>query len=382
MIHFKRAFENIVKCTSKKFGTISNSNIVYMKKIDNARNSTLNIKDCKNDLIFQTIWSNFIHSTIIDRNKKNLDFPNNDLDYTNYSENSYLIFQKDESFFNYNENLNWLIEKNKDNIDLNIPNSDEVLVISRIPEEFSLNINSSGNVTINNSGDSKLQGNIKINFTSDESKFHNFEARKIRSMIFSILCEKGNLNLIIKSSLEVEKLELVSIFSHIKIKKLGLTISGLIKSGISEIDIRSIYNNSPTNFLVIENERGFINLGNVQGNLKILSKESKIIIDSLDCKECEIITESSEISIFFNSLEKNAQIHSKNGQINLFVNSDNTELFNIFYVDKNIFLLKSNEKNANTINISSVIEPKLTKISSWEYIKEKIERKLNLKNNK
>ena len=379
-------FTNIFKYSYKNFGTLSNSNIIFMKKIDNVRNSCLKIKNCNYDLVFQTIWSNFIHSTILDKNKKNSDFPNNDLDYTNYSENSYLIFQKDESFFDYNFNNDqvWLKEINKDNIDLNIPNNNnnDLTIISRIPEEFSLNIESSKNILINNTGDSKLEGNVILKFMSEENKFNNFEARKIRSMIFSILCEKGNLNILLKSSLEVGKLEIVSLISLIKIKKLGISDSGLIKSDISEIDIRSIYNNSPSNFLVIENERGFINLGNCQGNLKIITKESKIVIDSLDCKECEIITENSEITVFFNSIEKNAIILSKKGKINLFINSDKSDMFNIFYEDKNVYLLKSNENISNIIRISSENEPKITLISSWEYIKEKLERKLKNKENK
>ena len=155
-------FTNIFKYSYKNFGTLSNSNIIFMKKIDNVRNSCLKIKNCNYDLVFQTIWSNFIHSTILDKNKKNSDFPNNDLDYTNYSENSYLIFQKDESFFDYNFNNDqvWLKEINKDNIDLNIPNNNnnDLTIISRIPEEFSLNIESSKNILINNTGDSKLEG--------------------------------------------------------------------------------------------------------------------------------------------------------------------------------------------------------------------------------
>ena len=367
----------------KFFGSLSNSNIVYQKKIDNARNSTLNVRNSNLNMMFQTIWCNFLHTTILNESCNNNDFPQVDLDYTNYSDNSYIIFQKDEMFFDYKNDLNWVKEIDRENIELVIPDKENNLsMISRIPQEFSLCLETSKNIIINNTGDSKLQGNVSVKFFSVENKFNLFESRRIRSMDFSILCENGNLNFIIKSSLEVERLKMISAFLLLKIKKLGIVNTGLIKAQIAEIDIRSVYNNSQSDFLIIECERGVIELGNYQGNLKIKSKEAKIIIDSLDCKECEIYTENSEISIFFNSLEKHSNITSTNGNVTLFINADKSNCFNILYKEKNKYLMKSNENNENAIIVSSENEPKIVSISSWDYIKEKIERKIRNKGNK
>ena len=365
--------------------TFTNSNIIYMKKIDDARNSTLKIKQSQNNLFFQTIWSNFMHTTAFLKNHSNTNFPKNDIDYSNLSEDSYIIFQNDNQFFDYNTTNNDfnLTDDKKNNIELNLPkNNDNCLVINRIPQEFSLNITANKNITINNTGDSKLMGNVNVNFISDLKNFNNFETKRIRSENFSISCENGNLSVMIKSSLEVENLKLSANLALIKIKKLGLVKAGIIKSNIAEIDIRSIYC-SLVDRLTIEVDRGLIELGNCQGNMKIVSKEAKIVIDSIDCTELDILSENSEITVFFNKIENYARICSSKGQVNLFLNSDNADDFNIYDENRGEYLMKSkNEENKKIIKINSENVPKIVCISAWDYIKEKIERKVKNRQNK
>ncbi len=348
---------------------LSNQNIFFLKKLNNFRNNgvvyTLHNTEC----IFQTLWSNFAYVSLINNNKT---YENNleksSIDFISTDDNSYTIFQDESSFvdledkdeinnFKYKianedsstlQNFELSNEKNK-----NGKNQDNYTLVTRIPQEFNINLKTNKSVKIVNMGDSKLLGDkeIKIHFVNydtftgfdktgltnklNEDQIHevNLELKRVRSNNINFCAEKNfKVKLTARSYIEGENLNIdIPRESVFRVKKIGVANKGKINLNKSEIDIRSVF--SPTNensdlnnensicnnlnvnsnlnenknykYLEFIGKNSNINIGSLHGNNFINTEECNIIIDNVDCENLIFKSlDCRKMEMFIHSLEK------------------------------------------------------------------------------
>jgi len=382
--------------------SLSNKNIQLMQKFENARNNKLTLKS-KADLHFQTLWSNFCHIILYTNptvtNSDTNSIPN-DINFLDLSDMSNSVFQDDNKFINFNSNTLNTSQLSKEyhpfsdsnNNNITLINYINPVIVTRIPEEFNLDLETDKNIIITNSTDSKLNGDVKITFSSKSEDICNlFQTKSIRSVNFS-LNSLNYCNMLIKSSLECQYFNFQSKLSILKIKKFGLVNKGLIKSNIAEIDIRSYFGPKNKNEeLKIEVNYGEILFGACQGNLRIESNDAKIVLDNIECEDVNINTKSSYIEAFINKIGS-MNISSVESEIILYLNEDNSSL-KVFYENENKYIFEpkkrderkegnqADEDSLSIIKISSNKKPVISTISAWDYIKKKIERKIYNKKN-
>jgi hypothetical protein len=411
---------------AKFFSTsgISNSNLITMKKLKNYRNNTLNVDMKGSDLIFQTIWSDFVHFSLFERNHINKNF-NCEFDYSKYDEESYTIFQDESIFTDYEESS----EKNSSMInftstenEMKITNTNEgkgdFTLITRIPQEFNLNLKTDRNIKIVNTGDSKLladkqisikfydhhsheQGDINKSTINSNTNTNTFEAKRIRTTNFNLLTgEENRFVSNIRSYLEAEFINFVSKnISHIRIKKLGVVKEGLFHLKKTNLDIRSIYGpvekqekeekleeitKRQIRLLTFKIEGGNINLGSVQGNVafELLNSsesfESNLFIDSLDCDRFHLKSQTDHLNrceVFVNKVNNSCLFELKKVKnFILFVNVDTKEDFVVSY-NNSIIYGSTQDGNKSVIEVKSETRPEILEVSSWDYMKRRIERK-------
>jgi hypothetical protein len=379
------------------------------------------------DLIFQTIWSDFVHICYFDRNKKNKNF-HSEFDYSKYDEESYTIFQ-DESIFtdyedkdeiddNHSSKINYESTENEIKINNSMKDKVDSTLITRIPQEFNLNLKTDRNIKIVNTGDSKILADkqISIEFYDLSSNYKGnenekiisnntniFEAKRIRATNFNLFSGEGNkLVANIKSYLEAEYLKFVSKnSSNIRIKKLGVVKEGLFDLKQTNLDIRSIYGpvekkeildandqtKTPVRLLTFKIDGGNLNLGSIQGNVKLEfidseTRESNLFIDSLDCDSFYLKSNTSYLNkceVFINEVKTSCLFEvNKVKSFILFVNVDTKEDFVVSYNNSIIFGDPHNG-NKRVIEVKSETKPEILQVSSWDYMKRRIERKITNK---
>lgn len=417
---FKKLFCEIKTTSNKASSTVTTSsskillnykNIFFMKKLENARSKSINLHSTTNtDIIFQTFWSDFLHLSFFNKNKtyENSDLlAKSSLDFANYNDDSYIIFQNEKDFIDYESQRNSadetnftynLSETDEKEINFSTDNNnslDEKCLITRIPQEFNIDVEADGDVRIINSGDSKLIADkkIKINFTEtkDLSYPNIFEGKRLRTENFFLDGKNRMLYVTIKSYLEAKKIFFQILnSSKIRIKKLGVVNEGIFNLNNCEADIRSIYGPVKDNEQLEFNIKNTnLMVGSVQGNIKILSEEfSKITIENLECNNFFFKSsnkdEISELEIFINNVKNSLKIEGEGIKIILYLNLDSQVKFSVRHNESFIYNNYVNSEStggdsSKIIEIKSNSIPEIIEITSWEYMKRKIERKIKSK---
>ena len=414
---------SIAKFFSTNF--LGNSNLIMMKKLANFRNNTLNVDMKGSDLIFQTIWSDFVHVSYFERNKINKYFQSK-FDYSKYDEESYTIFQDESIFTDYEDKaeiddnhlskINYESTENEMKISNSTQEKGDFTLITRIPQEFNLNLKTDRNIKIVNTGDSKILADKEIsiefyesNHKGDEnekiiSNTNIFEAKRVRTTNFNLISGEGNkLTASIRSYLEAEYLKFVSKNSStIRIKKLGVVKEGLFDLKRTNLDIRSIYGpvekkeisyrndeiKTPSKLLTFKITGGNLNLGSIQGNVKLEFIdteicESNLFIDSLDCEKFYLKSNTSNLNkceVFINEVKTSClfELNKALKSFILFVNVDKKEDFVVRYNNSIIYGDPENG-NKSVIEVKSETKPEILQVSSWDYMKRRIERKITNK---
>jgi hypothetical protein len=412
---------NSLKVILNKNTKLSNKNIIFMKKFKNFRNNAIKVDSViKGEIVIQTFWSDFVHLCILDselgKNNFGLD-PNSgfnsDLDYTNLNDDSYFVFQDPESFIDYknesefnkcdikiNENESNIVEIINHDKPIPLPSDNELnlSMISRIPQEFNLDIKTDGNLKIINAGDSKLLADkyikIEFNLFDNESKeFNIFEGKRLRTENF-YLKANNRISVNIKSYLEANIVNFVSLHtSIIRIKKMGIVKEGYFKLNEADFDCRSIYGPKITgNYLEFNINDGNISIGTLQGNVRInVNKNAKINIDNLECQNFELNCNNQQgdslIEIFINDVGQSCFINSGRNKLVLYINSEKNGSFkiktNLDIIGKEKNPKESpNDDKLQIINVNASISPNILELSSWDYTRKKIESKIKERGSK
>jgi len=349
--------------------SLSNENICFLKKLDNFRNNGVEYKVYNTECIFQTIWSDFAYVSYLNERKTfNNNLDKNNIDFIRTDDDSYTIFQDESAFIDFeeekitktesysyetqNENSSKfqnfcfenLEEKNHSKTTTDNKHRDQHTLITRIPQEFNISLNTNKSVKILNMGDSKLLADklVKINLThfanneqqennqnSEQRAVVDLEMRRVRSNIISITAEKGfKVKLTARSYLEAEILKIsIPDESNFRVKKIGVAKNGKIKLRDAQIDIRAVFspnkhlntNDKAPESLICENdtqsananylefscENSNLNIGSLQGNNYFDLNSCNLIIDNVDCDNFILKSSNTKsIEIFLNSLEK------------------------------------------------------------------------------
>lgn len=348
--------QNLNSINDKK--VLSNENICFLKKLNNFRNNGVEYNVFNTECIFQTIWSNFAYVGFADENKTfNNNLEKSNIDFTRTDDDSYSIFQDELAFVDFEDkektdNYTYKTENETSSTlqkfvfsNLNEAKSkigkQKFSLITRIPQEFNINLSTNRSVKIVNMGDSKLLGDkeIKINFTHFADKENqelgqteesvNLEMRRARSNNISITAEKGfKVKLTARSYLEAESLKInLPSESTFRVKKIGVAENGKINLNNSDLDIRSVFSpnknsnaddasESPsssgiraqshsTKSLEFSCENSNLNIGSLQGNNFFHLNNCNLIIDNVDCDNFILKSSNSiGVELFINSLEK------------------------------------------------------------------------------
>ena len=135
---------------------MTNKNIYQMRFFKDLNGGTAKFKLKNSNLVFQTIWSDYMHTAIFDKSYTGNEFTYN-IDFTNFEETSYQVFQDQSKFPDYNLDNNCIkCKRNDETVCLDKENESEFTIINRIPQEFNLDIITDKSIYIVNSGDSKL----------------------------------------------------------------------------------------------------------------------------------------------------------------------------------------------------------------------------------
>lgn len=397
-------------CVSNKlFSTqLSNRNLIMMKKLKNFRNNTLNVDLKGSDIIFQTIWSDFVHISLFDKNSENHNI-NTEFDYAKYDEESYTIFQDENIFTDFSEtdgeSVNLLSSENEIKI-TNVENKREIdlTLITRIPQEFNLNLKTDKNIKFVNTGDSKLiaDKHISIEFynsstdKNETSLIKTFDAKRIRTSNFNLVSHNNIFIASIRSYLEAEFVNFISLNkSNIRLKKLGVVKEGFFHLKETNMDIRSIYGpvekekifNSETinKNITFRIEGGNLNIGSIQGNVSFeffdsdenKEFESNLFIDNLDCDKFAIKSEAENFNrceMFINKINSSCVFDVKKVKhFIIFVNIDTKEDFVVKHNNSVIYGIYNKDKSV--IEVNSETKPEIMEVSSWDYMKRRIEKK-------
>jgi hypothetical protein len=361
--------------------SLTNKNIYFMKNFEESRNAELKADLNGSEIILQTIWSNFTHFSVFNKAKIFENGIDDSIDYSKLDDNSYYVFQ-DSNLFNKNIELgDVLLDKDQNKIDLKfcelfdeITNDD--VVIARVPQEFNLDL-TGHNIKIINSGDSKLVADKFINVDM-KGRSNFFEGKRLRTNDFK-LNSVNELKMIIKSYIEAKCLNLIADTANINIKKLGVVNSGQFNVNKGQIDIRSAYLPQEDNF-ELNIKEGDLVIGSCHGNLRINTQKANIIIENLDCKALNInATEDNQCEIFINNLSANSKISSNNNLPNkLFINETCNGKIAIKCEKSGRYFFGS-EDCQTFLHINSKTDPSVIPISSWDYMKRKINRVINSK---
>lgn len=437
----------------KQTKNLSNKNIFFMKKLPNFRNNTAEYRVNNTECIFQTMWSNFAYVVVINNNQtyennltliSNENSSSSELDFTRVDDESYSIFQNEAQFLDFEttaadrlDNYYYTIEnKNSETLQkfylelLNNMNSQNIKndilknnnkqiemqrysLITRIPQEFNINLKTDESVKILNMGDSKLLSDkeVNIHFTrktkdneeilSSADKNVSLEAKRLRSNNITIKSDKGfKLKLTARSYLEGENLTInCKDDSYIRIKKLGVAKKGDISLTNSDIEIRSVFSacsshnnaeeysiaaSSPLNkekqemnttqnqenestslikHLEFKSENSNINIGSLQGNNFFDIKSSALKIENLNADNFILNAENLiNLEIFIDSLSKLEESD--------FVYMRFAELYNIHHpenIESEVNIAKNkkiylNEDNLNDFLILNINEKSLIKL--------------------
>jgi len=403
---------NVINNSNKK-NSLSNENICFLRKLNNFRNNGVEYNVYNTDCVFQTIWSDFAYVSYVNNNKTfNNKLKESHLDFIKTDDESYTIFQDESAFIDYeetnktehfehkteNENCSTLQKFIFSNL-INKNSNEDYTLITRIPQEFNINLNTNRSVKIVNMGDSKLLADkeIKINFKhldhnkNDEisDKAVNLEMRRVRSNNINIHADKGfKVKLTARSYLEGENLFIdIPNESVFRVKKIGVANKGKINLSNSDIDIRSVF--SPTNkdyneskpakpealsenlkekiqaqkFLEFSCQNSNINIGSLHGNNFLNLNNCNLIIDNIDCENFILnSTNSKSLEIFINSLEKleendffflklTENFNEKSGNDNNYMEnfSENHDLAK----HKKIFINEENKNDVLILNVNS-----------------------------
>jgi hypothetical protein len=353
---------------------ISNKNIYYMRRFDDTRGGLLQLAG--SEIVCQTIWSNFTHLSLFNTCKEYQNGIGDEVDYSRFDNDSYIVFQ-DENVFNTHVDLDSQVKveyrDNTVNLGWTPPNN---VLIARIPQESNLDL-SAATIKIINSGDSKLIADkiITLNMIGWENFF---EAKRIRAERLDF-GSRNSLDFMIKSYIEAKVVDFFGESVYMTVKKLGVVDRGsfTIKSG--SVDIRSAYL-PQTGICAFNIGMGKLTLGSCHGNLIINTDNAKINIENLDCGQLIIKSmEDNECEIFITNIQKNSKISSFNTvPYKLFINEENKNL-SIKCDRTGTLLYGSDGDGSPTLFVDSYTQPIVTSISSWEYMKRKIQRVINTK---
>jgi hypothetical protein len=204
----------------------------------------------------------------------------------------------------------------------------------------------------------------------------------------------------IRSYLEAEFLKFICLNkSNIRIKKLGVVKEGFFHLKETNLDIRSIYgpvdkeekkeSQSFNKNLKFRIEGGNLNIGSIQGNVNFefidsendLGFESNLFIDNLDCNKFALKSDTANFNrceVFINKINSSCKFDLKKVKnFIIFVNVDHKEDFVVSHNKSIIYGLY--EKDKSVIEVNSEIKPEIMEVSSWEYMKRRIQRKINNK---
>jgi hypothetical protein len=359
----------------KKFiENFSNTNIRIMKLYKNMNVGSMNFMLNNTPVILQTIWSDLMHVTVFDKNYS--DNKNKyDIDFKDFEETSYQVFQDNTMFPEYKTDDKCISVEHNElcKYEIRKENNDELLMISRIPQEFNLEIQTNRDIYIVNTGDSKLVSDkyFKVNNTGENI----FECRRLRTNIFDFVAEKIYFS--IKSSLETKVLKFICIEAIISIKKLGVVNNGIFDIKNGNLDIRAIYA-SQTDFIEMNVYQGMIKIGSLQGNMKINTINANIIIENLDCNSLIVnSSQNNEIEIFINNIKEESVINSnEDSPHKFFINKEANNSFTIIW--KKDILYGTND-NRNVLMLNTKLKPDICEVEYWDYMKRKIQRVIDLK---
>lgn len=359
----------------KKFiEKFSNSNIRFMKLFKTMNAGSASYKLNNTPIVFQTIWSDLAHISVFDKNYDQ-NKHNYEIEFKDFEQTSYQVFQDNSTFPEYNTSDNCVEIKQTDSDKFNLEKTseEELLMISRIPQEFNLEVETNRDVNIVNTGDSKLVSDkfFKVKMSGE----NRFDCRRLRTNTFDFVAQ--NVYFAIKSSLETKVFNFNSIEAFISIKKLGVVNSGVINIKFGDIDIRSIYS-TLTDFLELNIEEGNIKIGSLQGNMKINTVSSNILIENLDCNRLIInSSQNNEIEIFINNIKEASEINTNEiVPHKLFINIEALKGFSIKW---NGDLLYGVPENTNILSMNTKLKPEIKEVEYWDYMKRKIQRVIDLK---
>ena len=425
--------KNINLLLSKKFENQRGEklNLITNKNVNKITFSTL-----WSDFTHLTIYSNIKdvsnESNDKDENVKN----NNSNNLADINDLENIVFQNPEHFLSketrykfdelfkitdiksYN-NINDLknIQINKNTLlELN-NNINNCAIVVRTPEEYDINLKTHAKiVNIQSLEYSKLSSIDEVSITqyindntysdtrNENNVLYSFKARKIQTKFFNYVCclskSYKNCNnelhytnsFIISSSIEAYNFNfsVLPIFSNFRIKKLGIVEKGLIHISRGTLNISTIYGN---NLEIISDLNCQIQSNNInlEGKLIVNICSGEIVIDSLESKSFDLfIGNNSDVKIFVKSIKEDSFIYIDNLNNNLtniciYISEDNA--LNSFKIEENnnilykpfeeleklptIFIKSKNNYKHNNIIIK--------KTTSWDYLKEKITKKLNNK---
>jgi hypothetical protein len=162
---------------------------------------------------------------------------------------------------------------------------------------------------------------------------------------------------------------------------LGVVKHGEINLKNTDLEIRSIYGPKLEHPLTLNISESKLQLGSIQGNIKISSSnECQVIIENMECLSFEFTStndEHSYLEIFINSIQSPLKIKGEKIKTLIILNSENIASASIIHNGNKISTNAENEENI--IDIQSQTNPSIMKMTSWEFMKRKIENKIKNK---
>lgn len=361
-------------------------NIILLEKLRDQRGNKLNMRLRNIDNIkFQTLWSDFTHICLYNNSSKIMK-AEAECDITNIADISNIVFQNNELFdkkIGSIEDLFILTKvKQKDVIHnyfaSQINHKVDNLII-RIPEEQNLSIDTDCcNMEINNPEYTKLSSLEEVTFNLTGGEDLNpliFKAKKIQSNKLSITLM--NSTVMTMTTVETSILDFISNgVLNMRIKKLGITENGyLLFKSLTYCSISSLYSKG----LVIDHSGEYLRLEvstiQIENTLKIKSNNGILIIDNLEANSFDIESNAEEIRLFIKSINNNSTITILNPNANVLIFTDE-ENSNILLNINNENKIDESKTYVNiTANESTKGNIKYEQISSWNYLKKRIENK-------
>jgi hypothetical protein len=383
---------------AEKVFEFTNKNIFQMRKFTGIRNKLIKFELSKCNLILDTMWSDFAHISVLDKDLVNSNI-REDINYLQVNDDNNTVFQDDNYFIDYLEEtyFSQLIvneEEEERNLAVKLNNGDsekKLSLIGKIPQEINLEIKTDSDVSLFNSGYSKLVADKGLYFAFTENSYKktiNFEAKRLRAGDF-YLFSKANLVMNVKSYIETKNLLIIcEKYTDMRIKKLGVVGNGKIEIKEGNCKINSIY--GPVydkNELMIENKRGDVEITNLQGNISLKLNEGDLLITNVEGSKMNLeLSAMKRVELFFSAFKTEARVNinsrNESKKLTILINKEINSALSILSNGKEIYKKnkeKFQEENLSVLSIISSLDPEIKEISSWEYLKSRILNKEKIK---